>query len=268
MISILSSSRFPEERRAIVNSTRYDGSGVWSPSGGTLAYVANRGRGDEIWMRSGDTPSDRRLLTSDDFTGSRPDFIKALTFSPDRQWLAFTAFSMQPSVNSGVWVIPIGGGTPRRVSPKDVLVTKGTWSPDGRQMALYGLRNESAELWMTSIGGSESRQVALPDGLGIREMEWSPTGESIAALEFRSDGPRPTVLIDPSNGGIKLVPGLTAAVLTWLRDGKRLYGLGGERIRAARNGNCERHRANGCRLLYSPARDRRLRQCPASDAVS
>ena len=212
--------------RPVVNSTRYDGSGVWSARGGRLAYVANRDRGDEIWLRSGDTLSDRRLLTSDDFTGSRPEFIRALTFSPDGQWLAFTAFSLQPSLDSAVWVIPIGGGTPRRVSSKDVLVMRGTWSPDGRQMALYGLRNGSAELWTTSIGGSESRQVALPDGLGIREMEWSPTGESIAALEFRSDGPRPTVLIDPSNGGITRVPGLTAAVLTWSRDGKRLYGLG------------------------------------------
>jgi Tol biopolymer transport system component len=78
---------------------------------------------------------------------------------------------------------------------------------------------------MTSIGGSELRQVMLPDGFAIREMEWSPTGESIAALEYRPEGSRPTVLIDPSNGRITRRSTLTAAVLAWSRDGKRLYGL-------------------------------------------
>jgi Tol biopolymer transport system component len=212
--------------RPVVNSTRYDGSGVWSPRGGMLAYIANRARGDEIWLRSGDTLSDRRLLTPDDFAGSRPDRIRAPTFSPDGQWLAFTTFKLRPSLDAGVWVMPIRGGTPRRVSAKDLIANRGIWSADGRQMAVHGLRNGSMALWIANIGSPEMRHVMLADGLAIREMEWSPTGEFIAALEYRPEEPRPAVLIDPSNGAIRRVPALNASLLAWAHDGKRLYGLG------------------------------------------
>jgi eukaryotic-like serine/threonine-protein kinase len=212
--------------RPIVNSTRYDGSGVWSPRGGALAYVANRGRGDEIWLRSGDSLSDRRLLTRTEFGDRQPDFIRALTFSPDGQWLAFSATYLKPSLDVGICVIPTGGGAPRRVSPKDTLTTRGTWSPDGRRMALYMLEGGGPELRIIGIGTADSRRVGLPDGLALREMEWSPAADTIAALEWRPEGePRPTVLIDAATGALRRLPTMTAQVLTWSRDGKRLYGL-------------------------------------------
>jgi serine/threonine protein kinase/Tol biopolymer transport system component len=208
-----------------VSSSQYDGSAVWSAVGDRLAYVADRGRGDEIWLRGSSDFSERRVFGLSDFRDRRPDVIRGLAFSPDAQWLAFTSFSNQPTATANIWIVPVTGGTPRLISPPDRLVTRASWSPDGRSMAMEMPNGLSGELWIVGVGTSAApRRLALPPGVYPWHSEWSPTGEWIAAMG-RGPGASKgeTLLINPASGETRMLPPLLYQPRAWSRDGKTIY---------------------------------------------
>jgi Tol biopolymer transport system component len=209
----------------VVSSSQYDGSAVWSPVGDRLAYVADRGRGDEIWLRGSSDLSERRVFGLSDFRDRRPDVIRGLAFSPDAQWLAFTSFSNQPTATANIWIVPVTGGTPRLISPPDRLVTRASWSPDGRSMAMEMTNGLLGELWIVGVGTSAApRRLALPTGVYPWHSEWSPTGEWIAAMG-RGPGASKgeTLLINPASGETRMLPPLGYQPRAWSRDGKTIY---------------------------------------------
>jgi Tol biopolymer transport system component len=211
--------------RLVVSSSQYDGSAVWSPVGDRLAYVADRGRGDEIWLRGSSDLSERRVFGLSDFRDRRPDVIRGLAFSPDAQWLAFTSFSNQPTATANIWIVPVTGGTPRLISPPDRLVTRASWSPDGRSMAMEMTNGLLGELWIVGVGTSAApRRLALPTGVYPWHSEWSPTGEWIAAMG-RGPGASKgeTLLINPASGETRMLPPLGYQPRAWSRDGKTIY---------------------------------------------
>ena len=212
--------------RTIIESTQYDGSPAWSSSGQEMAYVANRADGDEVRIRAHSDQSERRLLIPRDFPEQRPDSIRALSFSPDGQWLALTAYAVTPAVSGGVWIVPANGGTPRRVSQKDGMALRSAWAPDGRSIAIQQVKENRGELWVANIGQSTSRQVPLPADFRLADMEWSPNADVIAAFDSRPvDGRRSIVLIDASRGTLRRLVSLDWPALAWSRDGTQLYGV-------------------------------------------
>jgi Tol biopolymer transport system component len=211
--------------RVAVSSSQYDGSAVWSPIGDRLAYVADRGRGDEIWLRGSSDLTERRVSGLGDFRDVRPDVIRGLAFSPDALWLAFIGFSNQPAVTAGIWIVPVTGGAPRLISPPDDLATRASWSPDGRSMAMEVVRRQSRELWIVGVGTSAApRRLELPAGVRLWHSEWSPTGEWIAAIALGPEASgQPTFLINPASGKIRMLPPLGYQPRAWSRDGKTIY---------------------------------------------
>jgi Tol biopolymer transport system component len=74
-------------------------------------------------------------------------------------------------------VVPIGGGTPRRVTENSPSYWHG-WSPDGKTLAFVGQRNGDFDIYTISpAGGAETRLTTakgLDDG-----PEYSPDGKYI-----------------------------------------------------------------------------------------
>ncbi len=210
----------------LVSSTRYDGSPVWSPLGDRLAYVVERGAGDEIRVRHSGESTDRRLLSVHELPGTH-GWIRALDYSRDGRWLAFLAHDFGSGARGEIWVVPADGGTPRLATPKDQAANRSSWSPDGRALAVEFARSAGNELWLVSIGSSDpTRKIALPADLSPRYTEWSPTGEWIMTMSgFAPIDARPAVLIDLKTGATRRLPPMNSPALTWSRDGKTLYGI-------------------------------------------
>jgi TolB protein len=96
--------------------------------------------------------------------------------SPDSQWLAISD-SSQPDHQSSVYVVPIGGGTPRRVTQNSPSYWHG-WSPDGKTLAFVGQRNGDFDIYTIPVTGGEETRLTTAKGLDDGP-EYSPDGKYI-----------------------------------------------------------------------------------------
>lgn len=93
--------------------------------------------------------------------------------SPDSTHLAISDNS-QGDHNSLVYIVPFGGGTPRRITQKSPSYWHG-WSPDGKTLAFVGQRNGEFDIYtIPAEGGAETRLTTAP---GLDDgPEYSPDG--------------------------------------------------------------------------------------------
>jgi Tol biopolymer transport system component len=101
--------------------------------------------------------------------------------SPDGAQLAISDNS-QEEHNSLVYIAPIGGGTPRRITQKSPSYWHG-WSPDGKTLAFVGQRNGDFDIYtLPAAGGAaiETQETRLTTANGLDDgPEYSPDGKYI-----------------------------------------------------------------------------------------
>jgi Tol biopolymer transport system component len=96
--------------------------------------------------------------------------------SPDGTQLAISDNS-QEEHQSLVYIVPIGGGAPRRITQKSPSYWHG-WSPDGKTLAFVGERNGDFDIYAISAAGGEEKQLTTAKGLDDGP-EYSPDGKYI-----------------------------------------------------------------------------------------
>ena len=76
-----------------------------------------------------------------------------------------------------VYTVPVGGGTPKQITPKGPSYLHG-WSPDGKDLVFCGSRNDEYDVYkVAATGGPEIR---LTDTKGLDDgPEYSPDGKYI-----------------------------------------------------------------------------------------
>jgi tricorn protease len=128
---------------------------------------------DDLWICD-HAGNNVRRLTSD--IGSE----LAPVFSPDGQWLAFSA---QYDGNTDVYLISTAGGTPKRLTTHpDPDVVRG-FTPDGKAVLFSSPRNAFAfnnrhqQLYTVPVEGGMPTQLPIPHGY---EAGYSPNGDYIA----------------------------------------------------------------------------------------
>lgn len=96
--------------------------------------------------------------------------------SPDSKWLAISDGS-QPDHESSVYIVPFGGGKPRRVTKDSPSYWHG-WSPDGKTLAFVGKRNGDFDIYTIPFTGGEETRLTTAKGLDDGP-EYSPDGKYI-----------------------------------------------------------------------------------------
>ena len=96
--------------------------------------------------------------------------------SPDARWLAISD-STQADHQSSVYVVPIGGGTLRRVTENSPSYWHG-WSPDGKTLAFTGQRNGEFDIYTIPFAGGDETRLTTAKGLDDGP-EYSPDGKYI-----------------------------------------------------------------------------------------
>ncbi len=96
--------------------------------------------------------------------------------SPDATEMAISDNS-QGDHNSLVYIVPITGGTPRRITQKSPSYWHG-WSPDGKTLAFVGQRDGDFDIYAIPASGGEETRLTTAKGLDDGP-EYSPDGKYI-----------------------------------------------------------------------------------------
>src|SRR5208337_3710590 len=96
--------------------------------------------------------------------------------SPDGRLLAVSDQS-QEEHRSLVYVLPIGGGTPKRLTQNSPSYWHG-WSPDGQTLAFVGERNGNFDIYTIPVTGGDEKRLTTAPGLDDGP-DYSPDGKYI-----------------------------------------------------------------------------------------
>ena len=125
-----------------------------------------------------------------------------VAFSPDGRELAFSRFSENESLtaNSDLYVMPIGGGTPKAITTNKASDTTPSYSPDGRYIAYSATLRPMAEsdvtrLFLYDRRTGEHRNVFEAVDRSIGSYIWAPDSKSLY-VTFEDRGQLPLARLD------------------------------------------------------------------------
>jgi len=126
---------------------------------------------------------ERRLLAVDDIFNLKN--VGDPRISPDGEWVAFTVSQMdrdKDGSDTDIWMAPIDGGEPIRLTTSDKPESSPRWSPDGRWLAFLSSRGgDSSQVWLLPRRGGEAQQLTEVKQ-GVSGMAWSPDATRLALL--------------------------------------------------------------------------------------
>jgi dipeptidyl aminopeptidase/acylaminoacyl peptidase len=170
----------PSDRRAASSDVRHYAG---------LAYKFNDtgwfdDRKSHIWIVDVASARATQLTSGDRWNDGDPEW------SPDGTRIAFvsnrTGREPDGDDNSDVWVVPVSGGEPVRISDHPGADDSPRWSPDGRTIAFLG-RNRDGDppmIWLAPAAGGAASTLLYPaDELFPGELTWAERG---AALYFNA----------------------------------------------------------------------------------
>lgn len=151
--------------------------------------------------------------------------------SPDGKELVFardTEQNPELSTNSDLFIVPIRGGEPKRITARRGADTSPKYSPDGRWIAWRsqsraGYESDLWELWLYDRGPASAHRLAPSFDNWVESIAWAPDSKSIYIT-----APEKTKFaiyeVGVKDGGAHLVWNeASAGALTISGDGKTIY---------------------------------------------
>jgi len=144
-----------------------------------------------------------------------------LALSRDKQW-ALSQKITEPA--DQIWLLPIGPGEPRRLSPPNLIATfiAGNFTPDGKSVFYVAKEaGHTPRTWIQSLSGGDPRPLT-PEG--VAGWRISPDGKWL--LAGTTDNYRANLLVPMAGGAPVPIPGLRPEdnPLGWTSD-NRIYVL-------------------------------------------
>ena len=138
--------------RKLADCDKYEGDSLaWSPDGSTLAMKAPDSRGIDLMTVATGVVHHFTEVPPEDMQDSNP------AFSPDGSLLAFVRWHASGVAN--VFVVPLSGGEPKRLSFDNLKIEGLTWEPDNRHLVFSSNRGGPFSLWRVDIDGGPAQRV-------------------------------------------------------------------------------------------------------------
>jgi dipeptidyl aminopeptidase/acylaminoacyl peptidase len=122
-----------------------------------------------------------RPMTVDDLLAVKS--VSDPQVSPDGKLVVYVVSEIDRATdksNSDVWLVPIAGGEPRRLTTSPGADNHPRWSPDGKSIAFVSTRGGSSQVWILPIvEGGEARQLTKL-AVDVSGPIWSPKGDRLA----------------------------------------------------------------------------------------
>lgn len=161
------------KRSCVINSTRTDHGGIWSPDGSQLIFSSNRTGWDELWVARMDCSQIRQLTSFREFGVGSPQW------SPDGQRIAF---DRRNNKESDIYTIGIDGSSLRKVTDSVGGNTMPYWSPDGQWIYFNSNRaipHSIYQIWKIPAEGGTAVPVTNVGNNGARNAAITRDGKTI-----------------------------------------------------------------------------------------
>jgi len=128
----------------------------WSPDGKFIATIdlTSKQEPPRIFLVSSET-GEKRVLTSPPAQGDGDD---QPAFSPDGQTVAFLRYTVN---TSDIYLVPVMGGEPRRLTFDDKQSSCPVWTQDGREIVFTSDRGGTSSLWRIPVSGGTPERLAV-----------------------------------------------------------------------------------------------------------
>jgi Tol biopolymer transport system component len=137
---------------------------AWSLDGTRIAFVSRPPGEPDALVTAAANGTDARVIMHSD--GALP-FFSCPAWSPDKKELAVTRST--GGIAGELWLVPLGGGVPRRVSNDDagIFSKQPVFTPDGRGLVHQSNRGGATNLWILYPDGNRLERLTTgpgPDG--------------------------------------------------------------------------------------------------------
>jgi dipeptidyl aminopeptidase/acylaminoacyl peptidase len=241
--------------RRLTDGPWRDNSPVWSPDGGSIAFLSDRDGSTQIWVRRLDNAADRQVT----HLGAPP---LTVAWSPDGGSLAYTArlaeprppaawapaailpLLRRPAARVQLFVIPAAEGKVRALPLEGALNIYGepAWMPDGHSILVSAASPpdaanvlEGGEIYAVRLDNGECRQITRrpgadygpvpsPDGSRIAWIAQEPKAQSYVTAKLyvaNADGSRAKVLAGALDRDVTHAQ--------WSNDSRTVYFLADDR---------------------------------------
>ena len=168
----------------------------WSPDGKEVAFASNRTGSWHVFVATPGDDRARQITSRRDGDDRRP------RWSPDGQRIAFLSRASSGSTGWDVWVKPISGGEPLRLTRDPLDEQDPRWSPDGKWVAFTsrGGRHVNRRIAIVPAAGGELRELLPQKWNGdSHSARWSPDGKRLAFVS--DEGGLKSIFIVSVEGG-------------------------------------------------------------------
>jgi dipeptidyl aminopeptidase/acylaminoacyl peptidase len=112
--------------------------------------------------------------------------------SPDGSRVAFSLTEIdlaRGERDTDLWLVPVAGGEPRRLTANPASDSRPRWSADGRSLAFLSARDGGPQVWVMDLAGGEPRKVTSI-ATGVDAYEWLDASRLVVSTEvFPACGP-------------------------------------------------------------------------------
>lgn len=180
-----------ENSRAALRSREPLLSPVWSPDGGSLAYVSFE-TGKPVVFIQDIRNGARRAVANFRGTNSAP------AFSPDGRTLAVV---LTLTGRSQIYLLPRTGGRPRQLMHSGSIDTEPVFSPDGKSIYFVSDRDGSPQIYAVGVDGSGVRRLTFDGGYNVSPAI-SADGKNLAYISQQGNNYQ-LWLMDLSSGNTR-----------------------------------------------------------------
>src|SRR4029078_2026831 len=139
-------------------------SAAWVPGSSRYVYLTNKNGEEELRIHS-QTESWDRLIVAIRAFGTTT--MSSPVASPDGQRVAFDVYGAGgASAASSIWISPVCGGAPIKLTPEGASERAAEWSPDGQSIACNHDERGTVGLAIIHVGRSDAPRMLGPDIAG------------------------------------------------------------------------------------------------------
>jgi Tol biopolymer transport system component len=156
--------------RVLTDNAVDDWAPVWTPDKSEIVFHSTRDGLDAIYLMDADGSNVRRITPE----GMRAQFPG---ISPDGKYVAYTGYNTE--LNWDIFVSPVAGGEPVRLTNHANVDGGASWSPDGTEIVFFRQERDGYDIYKVNVATRRATRLTFAPNIMDVFPTYSPDGSQI-----------------------------------------------------------------------------------------